>query len=172
MRWRPQGDSNPRYRRERAMSWASRRWGRTKNFGGARRDRTADLLHAMQALSQLSYGPTRGARKYGTTRGMSRTRLRFALTRGRGIMVHRPTKCLAGETFCKPLDGGFYSRLDVMAYPSRGGDAKLPVSADIRLEDSGVAGLQVLVSAGGCQLSSSCSAGLGSGCGNRLRGLF
>jgi hypothetical protein len=29
-----------------------------KNNGGARRDRTADLLHAMQALSQLSYGPT------------------------------------------------------------------------------------------------------------------
>src|SRR5438552_19109725 len=27
--------------------------------GGARRDRTADLLHAMQALSQLSYGPLR-----------------------------------------------------------------------------------------------------------------
>src|SRR6202020_1818041 len=26
--------------------------------GGARRDRTADLLHAMQTLSQLSYGPT------------------------------------------------------------------------------------------------------------------
>ena len=26
-------------------------------FGGARRDRTADLLHAMQALSQLSYSP-------------------------------------------------------------------------------------------------------------------
>ena len=25
--------------------------------GGARRDRTADLLHAMQALSQLSYDP-------------------------------------------------------------------------------------------------------------------
>src|ERR1700733_4133239 len=32
------------------------------DFGGARRDRTADLLHAMQALSQLSYGPTRGRR--------------------------------------------------------------------------------------------------------------
>ncbi len=28
-----------------------------KKPGGARRDRTADLLHAMQALSQLSYGP-------------------------------------------------------------------------------------------------------------------
>ena len=27
--------------------------------GGARRDRTADLLHAMQALSQLSYSPTK-----------------------------------------------------------------------------------------------------------------
>ncbi len=30
-----------------------------KKFGGAKRDRTADLLHAMQALSQLSYGPVR-----------------------------------------------------------------------------------------------------------------
>ena len=28
-------------------------------YGGARRDRTADLLHAMQALSQLSYSPKR-----------------------------------------------------------------------------------------------------------------
>ena len=26
-------------------------------YGGARRDRTDDLLHAMQSLSQLSYGP-------------------------------------------------------------------------------------------------------------------
>ncbi len=26
-------------------------------IGGARRDRTVDLLHAMQALSQLSYSP-------------------------------------------------------------------------------------------------------------------
>src|SRR3954449_8665706 len=29
-------------------------------LGGAKRDRTADLLHAMQALSQLSYGPISG----------------------------------------------------------------------------------------------------------------
>ena len=37
--------------------------GRTKSedVGGAKRDRTADLLHAMQALSQLSYGPIRPA---------------------------------------------------------------------------------------------------------------
>ena len=27
-------------------------------FGGAKRDRTADLLNAIQALSQLSYSPT------------------------------------------------------------------------------------------------------------------
>jgi hypothetical protein len=27
-------------------------------FGGADRDRTDDLLNAIQALSQLSYGPT------------------------------------------------------------------------------------------------------------------
>ncbi len=35
-----------------------------KNLGGARRDRTADLLHAMQALSQLSYSPKGGAGRY------------------------------------------------------------------------------------------------------------
>ena len=29
-----------------------------RKFGGARRDRTDDLFHAMEALSQLSYGPT------------------------------------------------------------------------------------------------------------------
>ena len=40
-------------------------------IGGARRDRTVDLLHAMQALSQLSYGPTRGAASYGSVSGMS-----------------------------------------------------------------------------------------------------
>ncbi|CRH39259.1 Uncharacterized protein {ECO:0000313/EMBL:CDH06504.1} [Pantoea ananatis] len=33
---------------------------RSQRFGGDKRDRTADLLHAMQALSQLSYTPTSG----------------------------------------------------------------------------------------------------------------
>ena len=32
--WRPVGDSNPCYRRERAMSWASRRTGHPKAGGG------------------------------------------------------------------------------------------------------------------------------------------
>src|SRR5260221_14773922 len=34
--------------------------------GGGNRDRTGDLLHAMQALSQLSYTPDRGAKLYRT----------------------------------------------------------------------------------------------------------
>ena len=33
-------------------------------LGGASRDRTGDLLHAMQALSQLSYSPTAGRELY------------------------------------------------------------------------------------------------------------
>jgi hypothetical protein len=31
-----------------------------REFGGANRNRTDDLLNAIQALSQLSYGPTTG----------------------------------------------------------------------------------------------------------------
>jgi hypothetical protein len=40
-------------------AWLARRSFRVAEAkpGGAKRDRTADLLHAMQALSQLSYGP-------------------------------------------------------------------------------------------------------------------
>ena len=34
-------------------------------FGGARRDRTDDILLAKQALSQLSYGPTSFCKEYG-----------------------------------------------------------------------------------------------------------
>ena len=34
---------------------AENRW--SFQIGGGKRDRTADLLHAMQALSQLSYTP-------------------------------------------------------------------------------------------------------------------
>ena len=38
-------------------TWTVTGLARPALFGGARRDRTADLLHAMQALSQLSYSP-------------------------------------------------------------------------------------------------------------------
>ena len=39
-----------------------------ESFGGAKRDRTADLLHAMQALSQLSYSPNLRDRRGGAKR--------------------------------------------------------------------------------------------------------
>jgi hypothetical protein len=48
--------------REGAQGYTMER-GAGEKSGGARRDRTADLLHAMQALSQLSYGPTERAAK-------------------------------------------------------------------------------------------------------------
>ena len=41
--------------------------------GGARRGRTADLLHAMQALYQLSYGPLKNAKYSKTDSDASRT---------------------------------------------------------------------------------------------------
>ena len=45
----------------RSVDSASRRssfaFSKTRRFGGARRDRTADLYNAIVALSQLSYGP-------------------------------------------------------------------------------------------------------------------
>ena len=47
-------------------------------IGGAKRDRTADLLHAMQALSQLSYSPTAGA-NYRTRRALLQTTARLAM---------------------------------------------------------------------------------------------
>ncbi len=37
------------------------------NFGGAERDRTADLVNAIHALSQLSYGPDLGQAPHGRT---------------------------------------------------------------------------------------------------------
>src|SRR5436190_21952375 len=47
-------------------------------FGGGKRDRTADLLHAMQALSQLSYTPTQGRALYHAgRRSRSRASTRF-----------------------------------------------------------------------------------------------
>jgi hypothetical protein len=47
-------------------------------FGGGKRDRTADLLHAMQALSQLSYTPdfcTRFFKKVSKSAVQARPRL-------------------------------------------------------------------------------------------------
>src|ERR1700679_688469 len=50
-----------RLREQTPRAHQGRRWTLRKllNFGGAKRDRTADLLVANEALSQLSYSPTR-----------------------------------------------------------------------------------------------------------------
>src|SRR5262245_42441257 len=48
--------------------------------GGGNRDRTGDLLHAMQALSQLSYTPNQGARLYQPLQGPSRLPVTFVRT--------------------------------------------------------------------------------------------
>src|SRR5262245_18574238 len=98
------------------MPWASRRWGRgtwaqsrsvselSDFIGGARRDRTADLLHAMQALSQLSYGPTRSRRTL-------RSRLRLVKVRSSGWapVQHRVDSCqrpLPPKKLERGIDGG------------------------------------------------------------------
>ncbi len=46
-----------------------------EGFGGARRDRTDDLLLAKQALSQLSYGPARTGRAHRIMVGPGRVEL-------------------------------------------------------------------------------------------------
>ena len=48
-----------------------------KRFGGARGSRTPDLLNAIQALSQLSYGPTEAALIRGRLKHSSRSVLIF-----------------------------------------------------------------------------------------------
>jgi hypothetical protein len=46
----------------RDLGWLANRSAAGAKIGGAERDRTADLLIANEALSQLSYGPDRGRR--------------------------------------------------------------------------------------------------------------
>src|SRR5438309_9981440 len=58
--------------------------------GGARRDRTADLLHAMQALSQLSYGPTQGRRNLRTASGLVKLGLSSVSVRRNLAEQHQP----------------------------------------------------------------------------------
>jgi hypothetical protein len=63
--------------------------------GGGKRDRTADLLHAMQALSQLSYTPTRRRGLYGTAQGPANP----ALPRLWGVTAQRPDQLTCGYFF-------------------------------------------------------------------------
>ena len=45
--------------------------------GGVKRDRTADLLNAIQALSQLSYNPTSSKKDFGIISFLSYEILKF-----------------------------------------------------------------------------------------------
>jgi hypothetical protein len=59
-RLRPSGYAAPAFAHFATMDFprlAEPKLAKRAKAGGARRDRTADLLHAMHALSQLSYGP-------------------------------------------------------------------------------------------------------------------
>src|SRR5437660_12364241 len=57
--WRPQGDSNPCYCRERAMSWASRRWGRGGASPAGRGDYTAPERRTTRVPCRWRKGPPR-----------------------------------------------------------------------------------------------------------------
>ena len=108
--------------------------GDAESIGGARRDRTVDLLHAMQALSQLSYGPTRGAATYGSVSGMSSKQKRlhhiggilWPCTCSPNPVIPSPPVSAAGDSLCSQHLVDLLVRR-AKAYPSRGGDAKLPV---------------------------------------------
>ena len=64
-----------------------------KYDGGAKRDRTADLLRARQALSQLSYGPIILLFKVVGLNGLEPSTSRLSGVRSNQLS-YRPTICL------------------------------------------------------------------------------
>ena len=66
-------------------------------FGGAKGDRTPDLLHAMQALSQLSYGPilrlvSSATRSLSGVRGEFKGKTRLGIIFSRRLLRRRPDR--------------------------------------------------------------------------------
>ena len=65
----------------------------TDFIGGAEGNRTLDLLNAIQALSQLSYGPTRGKTECWATSARSKLG-----NRARKVNLDlKPSKCISGS---------------------------------------------------------------------------
>src|SRR5271170_3017841 len=102
-------------------------------LGGARRDRTADLLHAMQALSQLSYGPTKGregtqgSRHCQGSAAVSAAPPPRSLASGSDCIESDP-RCIDSDTDrstavweCKRNSAGFGRGLLVLRYPEQRG---------------------------------------------------
>src|SRR5580693_4637391 len=76
---------------------------RTKR-GGARRDRTADLVIANDALSQLSYGPIQP-----TVKGLETASNRGHLQAAPRPSQERRNRCFAGNFPCLPLTEPIFS---------------------------------------------------------------
>jgi hypothetical protein len=102
-------------------------WPKRRGLGGARRDRTADLLHAMQALSQLSYSPTREARNVGE--GLEAVKKRSAHTT-RGKHTQRPVADHDSANFrAADKRPSVVSRPSTSRVTSIGGETDVPETA-------------------------------------------
>src|SRR5215472_14754534 len=79
--------------------------------GGAKRDRTADLLHAMQALSQLSYSPTAEEKNYtGLLAPLANHAARYI--RKNAAHRHRRHRCRDGPVAFSAIIGCLFRESD------------------------------------------------------------
>src|SRR5471030_1894864 len=105
----------------------------TAKLGGARRDRTADLLHAMQALSQLSYGPLTSPMRLGRRTGFVKT---LNTVQGRSqVSSSPPTSPMMSVTSSSP------SSSSAMKVESSSSSSSMVSSISISSSDSGTTAL-------------------------------
>src|SRR6195952_3437313 len=135
---------------------AAPRVARRAKRGGARRDRTADLLHAMQALSQLSYGPVTFPRVLGDVRGST---LNITVQGLSQVSSSPPTSPMISVTSSSP------SSSSAMKVESSSSSSSMVSSISISSSDSGTTALTLPVfssaSASSSGTNSSASAGSG-----------
>jgi 4-hydroxy-tetrahydrodipicolinate synthase len=105
--------------------------------GGARRDRTADLVNAIHALSQLSYGPATGLMSYAFRAAQSRGRSRLSVIFASGGET-RYVAATAKENAMGKLTGIFAA-------------AATPLKADLSIDTDRLIGhCRWLLDEGGC----------------------
>src|SRR5258708_14994025 len=128
--------------------------------GGARRDRTADLLHAMQALSQLSYGPLELPRALGDARQNTEHRRILNTVQGRSqVSSSPPTSPIMSVTSSSP------SSSSAMKVESSSSSSSMVSSTSMSSSDSGTTALTLPVfsSASASSSGTNSSASTGSG---------
>src|SRR5215831_2380928 len=135
---------------------AAPREARRAKRGGARRDRTADLLHAMQALSQLSYGPLNLTARLGRRAGEKT----LIIVQGRSqVSSSLPTSPMMSVTSSSP------SSSSAIKVESSSSSSSIVSSISISSSDSGTTALTLPVfssaSASSSDTISSASAGSG-----------